>query len=396
MKKTRRAVQFVMLAVVLVGVFALGAHCERWCPFGGVEAAYTYAAEGNMLCSLGTSNFFILGGVLLSVILLRRAFCGYLCPIGTISEWMHGLGRRMRLPSFTVGGRTDRVLAGLKYIVLAVILYATWQAGELLFRGYDPCYALISRHGADITYWAYVVSGAIVVVSLVVTVPFCRWFCPLAAVLNPLSRFGLTRVQRDGHTCTNCGLCSKNCPEAIPVARLEQVTAARCVACLNCVASCPVNKDGRRALHWGPKGSQWTQAALLALLFLCIAGAVASSYIFPAPSFIKARGARPEQVVTVRLEIDNLTCRGRANLLFYFMERDDLYEIPGYFKVDAWPGPGFARVDVTYDPTATDANAIKQAITEPYFDDTAGVWRNSPFQIRGYDPFGPDVGQNGP
>jgi hypothetical protein len=43
-------------------------------------------------------------------------------------------------------------------------------------------------------------------------------------------------------------------------------------------------------------------------------------------------------------------------------------------------------VDVTFDPTVTDEDAIKQAITEPYYDAVADFWRNSPFRIEGYDP----------
>ena len=92
---TRRIVQFGFLALTLVGVFYFGANCERWCPFGGVEAMYTYFAEGDMLCSLGVSNFFILGGVLASAVLVRRAFCGYMCPIGTISAWLYALAGRL-------------------------------------------------------------------------------------------------------------------------------------------------------------------------------------------------------------------------------------------------------------------------------------------------------------
>ena len=75
MKKTRRLMQFAFLALTLGSVYLFGANAERWCPFGGVEALYSYYQEGNMLCSLGTSNFYILGGVILMTVLLRRAFC---------------------------------------------------------------------------------------------------------------------------------------------------------------------------------------------------------------------------------------------------------------------------------------------------------------------------------
>jgi ferredoxin len=312
-----------------------------------------------------------------------------MCPLGAISEWLHGLGRRLGIPNIRVAHRADRVLALLKYVVLAAILTATWRAGELVFRGFDPCYALISRHGADITYWAYVVAGAIAAASLVIVTPFCRWLCPFAAVLNPLARFGLSRIKRNVDVCRDCGLCSEDCPAAIPVDRLEQVTAARCISCMNCMDACPQNRADRGALEWGPPkpfGRSWSQATLIAVLLLCTTAAVGASYIFPVPSFVKSHGSPAAQLAKVRLKVENLTCRGRANLFFYFLERDDLYQLPGYFKVEAWPGPGVADVDVTFDPTVTDEDAIKQAITEPYYDAVADFWRNSPFRIEGYDP----------
>lgn len=384
---TRRAIQLGFLLLVLGGTFAVAGNCERWCPFGGVEALYTYVTEGDMLCSLGTSNFFILGGVLLMTLLLRRAFCGYICPLGTLSEWLHAAGRRVGLPQFTVSPRWDRGLALLKYAGLGVILWLTWRAGELIFRGFDPCYALLSRHGPDITVWAYVVAGLMAGGSLVLQLPFCRWLCPLAAVLNPLSWLGLTRIRRHAEACRDCGQCVKSCPMAIPVDRVGEVRAARCLSCLNCVAVCPPRE--RPALTWGPPrwlGRAWSQAALILILLGCVSGAVAASYLFPLPSFVKSRGTPPAQTAEVRLQIEELTCRGRANLLFYFLERDDLYRLPAFFKLEAWPGPGWSSVHVTYDPVATDQRAIQRAITEPYYDVQADLWRMSPFRIAGYDP----------
>lgn len=388
MKITRRLVQLAFLALTLVGVFVIGGHAERWCPLGGVEALYVYGREGDLICSLGVSNFYILGGLLVLTLLVRRAFCGYMCPIGTLSEWLQAGARRCRVWSLHVPPRLDRVLALLKYPVLGAIVYFTWRLGELVFRGYDPCYALISRHGTDIQVWAYVISGAIVLASLIITVPFCRWLCPLAAVLNPFSRFGLARIKRDGEACNECGVCGRACPMAIPVDRVAQVTAARCMACLDCVAVCPKQREG--ALRWGPPrmlGGRWPQVALVAVLVVCIGGAVAATYAFPLPSFVRTFGDAPPRTASVVLHVAGANCRHSTQQFVAYLRRDDEYRVRGYLRIEAWPEPDRpAAVRITFDPTVTNEPAIKRAITEPYYDAAADVWKFSAYRIAGYDP----------
>lgn len=389
MKATRRIVQLCFLALVVVGVFVLEGNAERWCPFGGIEAIYTYAREGNMPCSLAMTNFYAVAGLLLLTLLVRRAFCSYLCPIGSLSEWLYAGGRRLRLPLLPIPPALDRLLSLLQYAVLALILSFTYRTGELLFRGFDPCYALIGRHGEDITFWAYAIAGAIAAGSLLTSIPFCRWLCPLAAVLNPFSRFAWARVRRDESSCIGCGECSRACPMAIPVAEVRAVTHARCTSCMNCVESCPERQNG--PISWGfrPKAGRshrWSQATLIAALLFCLGAVLSLHYSLPLPSFVKTRGDRSPRVEKIELQIANLTCRGRANLLMYYLERDDISEIDGYLEVEAWPGPGLSKVVITYEPDLTGATAVKEAITEPYFDQSAKVWRSSPFVIVGYDP----------
>lgn len=387
MKTTRRVIQFGFLALTLVGVFLFRGNAERWCPFGGVEALHTYVTEGNMICSLGVSNLYILAGVLVITLLLRRAFCGYMCPIGTVSEWLQRGAGRLGVPPLKVSSRLDRGLSLLKYPLLAIILFFTYRAAELVFRGFDPCYALISRHGEDITLWAYVAAGAIAAASLAIVMPFCRWLCPLAAVLNPFSRLGLTRIKRSQDACIDCGQCAAACPMNIPVDTVSQVTAARCLSCLDCLEACPEREGG--AVTWGPPGwlgRSWPKGILVVLLLTCTTGAVAASYLFPLPSFIRTRGQSPAVTAVVQLEIHDLTCRGRSNLLMYYIERDDAFALRCYLKLEAWPGPGAAPVRITYDPSLCDEADIKRAITEPYYDAHGAVWRLSPFRIEGYDP----------
>lgn len=133
---------------------------------------------------------------------------------------------------------------------------------------------------------------------------------------------------------------------------------------------------------------------LIVILLSCTTAAVAASYLSPLPSFIKTRGAEPGATAAAEMRIHNLSCRGKANLLVYYLERDDTFEIPGYLKLEAWPGPGAARARITYDPSQCHESVIKRAITEPYYDTLEALWRFSPFEIEGYDVL--DAGENNP
>ncbi len=387
MLRNRRYVQLLFLSLTLVAVFVVKGNAERWCPFGGVEAIYTYIQEGNMVCSLGVSNFYILGAVLLLTLLLKRVFCSHVCPIGTISELLRIPGKWLKRKPLAVPAKLDRVLALMKYVVLGTILYFTWRAGELMFRGYDPCYALISRHGEDIAIGSYVVAGLVVVSSLFITIPFCRWFCPLAAVMNPLSRLGLFRVARHDDKCTHCGRCRIACPSAIEVDKATTITHARCTNCMNCINACPEKDNG--ALTWGlsPQSAvRKPQGVVVVILFVLISFAVATAYIAPMPSFVFEQGERSGTIASETLHVQGLKCRGSATLFTFFLCRNDIYEIPGYIRVEAWPGPQQGRAKVYFEKDQADRQAILDAITEPFYDAVDNRWRSSPFVIEGYDP----------
>ncbi len=377
----RPLIQLGFLALTIIGVFFIKGNAERWCPFGGVEAAYTYINEGNMICSLEVSNFYILGAVLLSAFLLKRAFCGYACPIGTLSEWISKGSKKMGIKPIRVPVTTDRLLSLLKYPFLGITLYITWEMGELILRAYGPCYALISRHGADITFFTYAIAGLVVLLSLFITVPFCRWLCPFAAVLNPISKISISGIKRDEETCTNCEKCANVCPMAIPVDQVKKVTHARCTSCLDCIDACPERKAG--AL----KSGTGSRIVIISMLLILLGSAVIGDNLFPQPSFTWDRGiAVPEKTAEISMEVDGLKCRGSANLFVYFLSRDDELEIAGFLKLEAWPGPGKGEARVFYDPALSNKALVKAAITEVYYDTAGEQWRTSPFKIQGYDP----------
>ena len=388
--KTRHVIQGLFLGLVLVGVYVFGKNLEVWCPFGGIECLSLYIHDGKMLCALGSSNFFILVAILLLTLALRRVFCGYMCPLGAIAEAMRMLSRKLGIKQIKPSAKIDQILSMTKYVILGLVLWGTFAATELIFRHADPCFAMIGYSTNEEVLWTtFVTLGVFVVSALFVSMPFCRWFCPFAAVLNLFSKCGFTRIQRHTESCVDCGKCTKACPMQIDVAKCTTVTQARCLSCGDCIQACPVTKTPTLAWHTlNGRPIRHINRVVIAAIVLCIALAVTAHQIIPFDTFIHMRDVdKPALVDQYKLNINGVSCSGSARQLIFFLDRDDMYAVPGYLKIATSPAEGFVAVQLTYDPTQTDPNALMQALSEPYYDATESRWRPSPFEIEGYDPF---------
>lgn len=75
------------------------------------------------------------------------------------------------------------------------------------------------------------------VASVVVSRPFCRWACPLGAIWSPFNKASALRLEVDETKCTKCGLCESACPMGI--VPHENPNALSCIRCLRCVRACP-------------------------------------------------------------------------------------------------------------------------------------------------------------
>jgi ferredoxin len=383
MNSPRRIVQAVSLIALVVAVFRLGQDVERWCPFGAVESAYAWVKTGSPICAITYTNLYAFIALIVAILLFKRAFCGYICPLGTIGDWSGSLGRfRMNRPLFRLPRWLDTTLSMGKYVVLALVLWFTWQAGDLVIRGVDPCYALVTSDRNDVTLWAYGVLFAIAAASFFIKIPFCRWVCPLAAVMNPISRFGLARIRRNADSCVDCGKCASACPMSIRVDKCDTVTASRCTLCQECVNACPlpeqpalsVKATGRRGLP------RWALPVALAAI---VSGLAMASHLWPLMTFHWQRGHQPDRVETLDLRVRGLTCSGSGLRMVWFLERDDLFAIPGFLKLEAIPSKDWAQVRIEYDPAATDREAIIEAVTFPYSNVEDFSETHSPFVIEG-------------
>jgi polyferredoxin len=267
------AVLFI-LYTVLVHVLAgesdnlITASPEAYCPFGGIETLYTYLSSGGSFVShTHLSNLVLFGSVLLLAVVARGAFCGWICPLGALQEWLYaasmGLQRRIRplgrgvralkawagarptrrfdqRPAPTLLERLDHWLRYFKYVVLVWVLLGTGGYSVLVFRDYDPWAALLTITELEIT-GGLIVLAFVLVAALFVERPWCRYTCPLGAVIGIASKVSPLRLERNGPVCAGCAVCNTACPVGIPVDTRTAITDASCMMCMRCVNTCPIH-----------------------------------------------------------------------------------------------------------------------------------------------------------
>lgn len=239
---------------------------EAYCPFGGLEALYTFVSSGGTLVShTHLSNLVILASVLLLTVVARGAFCGWICPLGAIQEWLYAgsawlqrrippLGRSMRALKARAGAtparrfdqrgaptllaRIDGWLRYGRYVVLAWALLGAAAYGTMVFRDYDPWAALLTIGELELTGGTIVLT-IVLIASLFVERPWCRYACPLGAAIGLAGKLSPLRIERAGPACAGCALCNSACPVGLPIDTRSAITDASCIMCLRCVDTCP-------------------------------------------------------------------------------------------------------------------------------------------------------------
>ncbi len=218
---------------------------EGWLPIAGLMNTRYWLLTGEIPRVHPAAMVLILTFVGVSI-LFRKAFCGWLCPVGTLSEWLWKLGRDTFKRNFFLPRWLDIALRSLKYILLGLFLYAVGSMSALAIAQFlESPYGLVAdvkmlnffRHMGTT---AAVVVGVLIFASIFVQNFWCRYLCPygaltgLAAFLSPL------RIRRNKETCIDCAKCAKACPSRLPVDQLVQIRSAECLGCMECVAVCPV------------------------------------------------------------------------------------------------------------------------------------------------------------
>ncbi len=202
---------------------------------------------------------------LLWFIVLNKGWCGFICPLGTLQDWLTAIRKRLGIRYSLYGERTFNRLSWVKFVLLALLLLIPlgigggfwshdWGApfcqicpGRVilpLFTG-DPEQLTVDFSSVGTTL---LTGGGMFIAGLFIAGSFFKkrffcFFCPMSALHYLIAKPALLKLKKEGAKCTKCGNCFNVCDMEIraiadDIERTEIMTDD-CTLCLKCVAACP-------------------------------------------------------------------------------------------------------------------------------------------------------------
>jgi polyferredoxin len=178
-------------------------------------------------------------------LLLRKGFCGWICPVGFLSNLAEATGRRFRL-LWRPPPWLDYPLLSVKYLLLFFFSYLILVKMDLAtieaFRRspynlvVDAKMLLFFLAPSSLSLW---VMGGLLAASFFLRNFWCRYGCPYGALLGLLALASPVAVSRAGENCLDCRKCDRVCPGGLRVSQKETVRSPECIGCAECVAACP-------------------------------------------------------------------------------------------------------------------------------------------------------------
>lgn len=219
---------------------ALGA-----CPIGALQAVISKPGY--------TFSFYIIGFFMIVGAMAGRFACGWLCPFGLVQDLLYKIpltGKVKNLPF-------DEYLSRVKYLVLVVFVivlpmlvvniigqgepwFCKWICPSGTLFGGIPLVTMNEGLRSAVGWlfqWKLLILIMILLLSVKVYRPFCKYLCPLGAVYGLFNPISIYRYKVDQEKCVHCKACQKVCKIEIQVD--EKPNSLSCIRCGDCMKGCP-------------------------------------------------------------------------------------------------------------------------------------------------------------
>ncbi len=218
---------------------------ESFLPISGLLGLRDWFYTG-VLNDIHPAASIILGLALISSALWKKSFCGWICPVGFVSESVAAVGKAMHGWKGNLPKIVDWPLRTIKYLLLLFFVWAIFfqMTPESLRTFIDSPYNRVAdikmlRFFTQIDPTSLYIILSLVVLGFLISGFWCRYLCPYGALTALASFVAPWKITRKASACIDCNKCNIACPAHIPVAQLTRVRSDECNACMQCVAVCP-------------------------------------------------------------------------------------------------------------------------------------------------------------
>mgnify|MGYP005756602193 FL=1 len=215
------------------------------CPIGSLQAVLT---NRNYQFS-----FYVIGFLILVGVCLGRFVCGWLCPFGLVQDIVYQIPFVKKYKNIY----GHKIVKYLKYVILILFVIilplfvvniigqgspwfckyicpsGTLMAGIPLVAMNTPLQQAIGF----LYYWKVSILILLILLSIVVYRPFCKYLCPLGTIYGMFHSVAFYRYDVDVEKCVQCGKCQKSCNMDISV--WQNPNSPECIRCGDCIKCCP-------------------------------------------------------------------------------------------------------------------------------------------------------------
>ncbi len=188
-----------------------------------------------------------------------RAVCGWACPIGLLQRATAKVARRLhkkyKFFKKLANHPIEPYMRYMKYIVLISLVMLTPYIIDFMFTDICPIGFLTGTIPTLIIFPGKFVPNIFFTAALIIFILFliliftvergwCRYFCPIGAILAPFNKISYLHVARVPQEifdkeCLHCNACSDICPMGIDVPNMDR--SPECILCGKCIEVCPKN-----------------------------------------------------------------------------------------------------------------------------------------------------------
>ena len=186
-------------------------------------------------------------------VLTGRAVCGWACPIGLLQRVTGKIARKFKKYKFIQNFEKHKIESYLRYmkyfVFIGLVVLAAFFIG-FMFTNICPVGFLVGTipvsilnpgqyYPSEFFYISLVIFVLFIILIFVIERGWCRYFCPVGAMLAPFNKISILHISVDKEKCVHCNICSNVCPMGIDVSNMNR--DPECILCGKCVEACPEN-----------------------------------------------------------------------------------------------------------------------------------------------------------